>query len=193
MVQFKQDLDEVKDVVGIVPPLKVTFFGRFIFQKLLTLSVIRLSIYMFKLYEDVATAGEYKKVAEVNFLLITAACLVVPPVFYAIFLIGSNLAKDDVLNKSEIGTKTVNGLLLIPWQIKRHLDVLHFAAQRVCEWRSPDKPEEEVLQTLKRNAEILEFFEDLYAGFLQIFLQLYLFFKTFSVHPNSATDPLFCK
>ena len=182
-----------KDAVGVTPGLRTSFCGRFVFQKLLALAVIRLSVYLFKLYEDVATTSEYKKAGEVNFLLITAACLIVPPVFYAIFLIGSNLAKDDVLDKSEIGTKTVNGLLLIPWQIKRHLDLLHFAAQRVCEWRAPNGSEEEVVQTLKRNAEILEFFEDLYAGFLQIFLQLYLFFKTFSFDPNRPFDPLFCK
>ena len=153
------------------------FFMRVSFQRLVLFAVARLSIYIFKLFEDGYSVKEYKNQSDINFMLISAAGLVVPPVFYAIFLMGQNLTKDDILDTNELGTKAVNGLLLIPWQIKRHLDVLHFAAQRVCQWRQPTKDEQQDLQTIQRNAEILEFFEDIYAGFLQILLQLYIFLE----------------
>lgn len=43
---------------------------------------------------------------------------------------------------------------------------------------------------LSRSAEVLEFFEDFYAGFLQILLQLYLL----SMEVNNLIDKnLFCK
>ena len=144
------------------------------FQKLLLLAVVRLTVYMFKLVEDVKSVKEYKIQDQVNFMLLSATCLIIPSVCYSVYLMGQHLTKDDVIDKRELGTKAVNGLLLMPWQIKRHLDVLHFAAQRVCMWRAPDKQEVQDLQTMKRNAEILEFFEDVYAGFLQILLQIYL-------------------
>lgn len=65
-------------------------------------------------------------------------------------------------------------MLLHCWQLKRHLDLLYFSAQRVCHFR-PLKPEElEYKQNLKRDADVLEFFVNLYAGFLQLLLQLYL-------------------
>jgi hypothetical protein len=87
---------------------------------------------------------------------------------------GSNLVRDNVLKKSDIGTKMVNGFLLYCWQIKRHLDLLYFSAQRACHFR-PLKPEEqEFKQNLKRDADVLEFFVNLYGGFLQLLLQLYL-------------------
>lgn len=147
------------------------------FQKLLLLAVTRLSIYVFKLVEDAKSVKEYKeKDEDISFMLLSAACLIIPSLFYSVYLMGQNLTKDDIIDKRELGTKAVNGLLLIPWQIKRHLDVLHFAAQRVCMWRPPDKQEDQDLQTMKRNAEVLEFFEDLYAGFIQILLQVYLFY-----------------
>lgn len=156
----------------------VGFFGRIIFQKMLILSLGRLIIYIYKLYEDANSVNEYYSSWEVNFLIISACSLAVPPLFYAIYLVGSNLAKDDILDKTEISTKTVNGILLIPWQIKRHLDGLHFAAQRVCEWRRAEPHEEADMNAMQRNAEILEFFEDFYAGFLQIILQIYIYLGT---------------
>lgn len=42
---------------------------------------------------------------------------------------------------------------------------------------------------LNRDAEVLEFFEDLYAGFLQVVLQVYIF----SIHMDKADNDLFCK
>ncbi|CAG2122532.1 unnamed protein product, partial [Medioppia subpectinata] len=40
--------------------------------------------------------------------------------------------------------------------------------------RSPKTEEQEDIVSMQRNAEVLEFFEDFYAGFLQILLQLYI-------------------
>lgn len=149
-----------------------------IFQRMLFLSLVRISIYLFKLYEDGSAVNEYYNSVDLYFCIISVASLLVPPLFYAIYLIGSNLAKDDVLDSAEISTKALNGVLLILWQIKRHLDVLHFTAQRVCQWRSAKSAERNDLNTMARSAEILEFFEDFYAGFLQIILQLYIYLGT---------------
>ena len=63
-------------------------------------------------------------------------------------------------------------------QCSPDLDVLHYTAQRVCQRRSPDPKEQDDMKSMERNAEILEFFEDFYAGFLQILLQLYIWFGT---------------
>lgn len=149
-------------------------FGRLSFQIILIFAVSRLFIYIFKLFEDGISVKEYYNSNDTNFALISAACLAIPPLFYAIYLIGEHLTRTNTPDSNEIGTKLINGLLLFPWQIKRHLDVLHFAAQRVCQWRSPNNFEKSNFQSLKRTAETLEFFEDLYAGFLQILLQTYL-------------------
>lgn len=157
-----------------------SLFSRILFQKLLLMAVVRLSVYVFKLVEDANSVKEYEAGKHFKFMLISAACLIVPPVFYSIYLMGQNLTKDDVIDRRELGTKAVNGLLLIPWQIKRHLDVLHYSAQRVCAFRPPTKSENQELQSMERHAEILEFFEDLYAGFLQILLQVYLIL----LHPD---------
>jgi hypothetical protein len=40
--------------------------------------------------------------------------------------------------------------------------------------RAPQNNEKEDIASMQRNAEVLEFFEDFYAGFLQILLQLYI-------------------
>jgi hypothetical protein len=41
-------------------------------------------------------------------------------------------------------------------------------------YRTPQSNEKEDIASMQRNAEVLEFFEDFYAGFLQILLQLYI-------------------
>ncbi len=41
-------------------------------------------------------------------------------------------------------------------------------------YRAPQSNEKEDIASMQRNAEVLEFFEDFYAGFLQILLQLYI-------------------
>jgi hypothetical protein len=47
-------------------------------------------------------------------------------------------------------------------------------SERICLCRAPQNNEKEDIASMQRNAEVLEFFEDFYAGFLQILLQLYI-------------------
>jgi hypothetical protein len=54
------------------------------------------------------------------------------------------------------------------------LDVLHFVTQKVGILRKPRPDERKVISSMKQKAEVLEYFEDFYAGFLQILLQLYV-------------------
>lgn len=138
--------------------------SRLMFQYLVIASIYRMVVYLNKLYQDIDAVKEYYNERDFYFSIISIACLLLPPLIYAVFLVGSNLVRDDVLNKSEIGTKAVNGLLLFFWQIKRHLDMLHFSAQRICHFRPLKEEEDETMKELKRNADVLEFFENFYAG-----------------------------
>ena len=70
----------------------------------------------------------------------------------------------------------------------RHLDVLHFVSERICMCRSPKPEEQEDIQSMQRNAEVLEFFEDFYAGFLQILLQLYILMLQLAKTENFQTQ-----
>ncbi|RWS10159.1 hypothetical protein B4U79_12785 [Dinothrombium tinctorium] len=149
-------------------------FHRIVFQKLLLFSTVRLIIYLNKLYQDVNAVGEYSSKDYYKYCIISVLALTSPIIIYTFYLIGAHLAKDDIIDKVDVSTRTVNGLLLIPWQIKRHLDMLYFTAQRACQWRKPAKEEREEIKSLERNAEILEFFEDFYSGFLQLLLQIYI-------------------
>lgn len=102
-------------------PKSSSIFSRLTFQSLLILSVVRLTIYLNKLYQDVDSVTEYLSTKHVYYFLISVASLAAPPIIYAVYLIGANLSKDEEIDKTEVSTKTVNGFLLIPWQIKRYL------------------------------------------------------------------------
>ena len=162
-----------------------SLFRAFTFQGLVLFAVFRLCVYIGKIFEDGHSAQEYYQSNDLNFAIISAACLALPPLLYAFYLIGEHFVRSASVDSSEICTKFINGLLLFPWQIKRHLDVLHYAVQRVCQWRSPTEKETHDLQSIKRTAEILEFFEDIYAGPLQILLQTYLLFLS-SIHGSNG-------
>ena len=54
--------------------------------------------------------------------------------------------------------------------------------------RSPKPEEQEDIQSMQRNAEVLEFFEDFYAGFLQILLQLYILMLQLAKTENFTTQ-----
>lgn len=56
--------------------------------------------------------------------------------------------------------------------------MLYFAAQRVCEFRSLEPDEQEDISSIELEAETLEFFEDFFAGFLQLLLQMYISIST---------------
>ncbi|RWS27165.1 hypothetical protein B4U80_07086 [Leptotrombidium deliense] len=173
-------------------------FIRPIFQIMLVSSLVRLTIYLNKLYQDVNAVSTYYNDQDFYFAVISIAALIFPPLIYIGYLTGESLVKKLDIDAIDLSTRTVNGLLLIPWQIKRnciqhpfkqhqltcflrhaicsdrHLDVLYFSAQRVCFWRKPNVDEKNDMQQMERSAETLEFFEDFYAGFIQIVLQLYI-------------------
>ncbi|OTF71532.1 XK-related domain containing protein [Euroglyphus maynei] len=58
--------------------------------------------------------------------------------------------------------------------IIRHLDGLYFSSQNLCSFRPAKENEKENLSFVNRNAETLEFFEDFYAGFIQVAMQIYI-------------------
>jgi hypothetical protein len=93
--------------------------AKLLFQRLLILSVVRLIIYLNKLYQDCNAVTTYYTDSDFYFFIISIISLIAPPIVYALYLIGESLVKEDQIDKSDVSTKTVNGLLLIPWQIKR--------------------------------------------------------------------------
>jgi len=80
---------------------------------------VRLVIYLNKLYQDCNAVTTYYTDNDFHFFVISVVSLIAPPIVYAIYLIGDSLVKEDQIDKNDVTTKTVNGLLLIPWQIKR--------------------------------------------------------------------------
>ncbi|CAG2120367.1 unnamed protein product, partial [Medioppia subpectinata] len=95
---------------------QTSLFGRFLFQRLLIL--IRLIIYLNKLYQDCNAVNTYYSDHDFYFCIISVVSLLSPPIVYAFYLIGDTLVKETHVNRKDVSTKTVNGLLLIPWQIK---------------------------------------------------------------------------
>ena len=155
------------------------------FQRIFLFSLARLCVYLYKIYGDVESTKEYFNDSKINFSLISLLGLVTPPLIYAIYLSCEEILRKPDFRCKQVFTLFVNGLLLIPWQIKRHLDGLYFSSQKLCSFRSVKSEEKETITELQRKAEILEFFEDFYAGFLQIILQLYIFALTL----NNLADP----
>lgn len=143
------------------------------FPYLLVQALVHLGIYIHKLTQDAYSVSTYYQEQQLYYCAISVLCLFVPSLVYSAYLVADSIL-DRSTPASDICTKLVNGLLLVPWQIKGHVEVLHFAAQRVCSCLSPSKGEMVRLRTLKRETFVLEFFEDFYAGFIQILLQLYL-------------------
>ncbi|RWS10161.1 hypothetical protein B4U79_12784 [Dinothrombium tinctorium] len=148
--------------------------SKVLFQKLLVLSTFRLFVYLNKLYQDFYAVNKYYTTNEVNFCLISIAALITPIIMYTFYWLCIYTSENDLIQPRDIGTRIVNGFLLIPWQIKRHLDVVHFTAERACEWRTADEEEKTKIKSLKRTSIILQFFQDFYAGFLQLLLQFYI-------------------
>lgn len=218
---IKEDSGVQIEKTGGAGKLKKVFHKRS-FQFLLILSLIRLIVYLNKIYQDTNAISVYFSGSDILFSMISASAVIMPPLTYAIFLTSkcfiasitsssvikstSSSSKDvdavaDVEKETsspdtspstgDIMTRVINGLLLIPWQIKRHLDLLYFTSQRVCDWRSADEMETGQMIEMEREAEILEFFEDFFAGFIQILLQIYILIGSFSIdfwHDKSCED-----
>lgn len=165
---------------------QTSIWSRLLFQRIFIFSIIRLCVYINKVYQDAGSVKKYYEERAFYFGIISVLSLVSPSIIYAIYLSFETIIKANSNERfaKTVTTKFVNGLLLVPWQIKRHLDGLYFASERLCSFR-PGKPDEmENVACLSRSAEVLEFFEDFYAGFLQILLQLYLL----SLEVNNLLD-----
>ncbi|XP_054720022.1 uncharacterized protein LOC129229687 [Uloborus diversus] len=165
----KKEVPPTRTAGGILP-----MCGRFSFPWLLTLSIVQLSIYLNKLYQDSSAVGLYFTQKDFNYCVVSTLCLFFPALVYIIYIVAAYVKDQEEAEAKEIGTKVVHGLLLVPWQIKGRVEVLQFSAQRVCQTRplTPDELEEKSL--LERQAAVLEFFENFYAGLTQILLQLYI-------------------
>ncbi|GBM11835.1 hypothetical protein AVEN_26764-1 [Araneus ventricosus] len=163
-------------------PGVLSLFGRYSFPFLLASSVVKLSIYLNKLYQDSSAVGKYYSDRDINYCIVSAFCLFLPAVFYIIYIVGAYIKDQEEAESKEVGTKFVHGLLLVPWQIKGRVEVLQFSAQRVCQKRplTPDELEEKSL--LERQAQALEFFEEFYAGLIQMLLQLYIIINSLDGH-----------
>lgn len=152
----------------------MSIWSRFTFQKVFTLFFIRLLIYLNKIYEDYGEIQTYHKEKNYFFELISLLCFLLPPIVYAIYEAGSEWLKNERVSVRTILTKIVSSFLLIFWQLKRHLDAIFYSVQNLFFIREARADEKEQLFLITRKAETLEFFEDFYAGFIQVAFQLYI-------------------
>lgn len=67
----------------------------------------------------------------------------------------------------------LHGVLYVFWQLKRQVDVLSYLVERSCLWRKPREDEKEELGRLQTGGDGLEWFQDFYAAFLAIVVQVY--------------------
>lgn len=67
----------------------------------------------------------------------------------------------------------LHGVLYIFWQLKRQVDVMGYLVERACLWRKPSDNEKEELSRLRTGSDGLEWFQDFYAAFLAILVQVY--------------------
>uniref|UniRef100_A0A2L2YGK8 XK-related protein n=1 Tax=Parasteatoda tepidariorum TaxID=114398 RepID=A0A2L2YGK8_PARTP len=160
------------------PPPKsdgvLSLFGNYSFPYLLTASVIKLGIYLNKLYQDSSAVGKYYTDKELNYCIVSAFCLFLPALIYIMYIVSAYVKEQEEAEAKEVGTKVVYGCLLVPWQIKGRVEVLQFSAQRICNKRPLTENELEEKSFLERQAAVLEFFEEFYAGLIQMILQLYI-------------------
>lgn len=75
-----------------------------------------------------------------------------------------------ILGASE---QLIHGILFIFWQLKRQVDVVGYLVERSCLWRKPKQTEKQQLGRLRFSGDGLEWFQDFYAAFLAILVQVY--------------------
>ena len=160
------------------------------FPILLLESLIHLFGYVSKMFEDPATAKEYLDQGHHYGFIISVICFIAPTAVFTLYetsrsFLAGNRARETM-------TRMLNGLLLIPWQIKAHVDHLSFAAKRACVFRRLYTEELQHLSRIKQEVFVLEFFVDFYSGFFQLLLQLH--FLVISVAgDNSHGKPIICQ
>lgn len=155
-----------------------------IFPFLLIEGIVHLSIYIYKLVDDSRAVLEYWEKRQRFGLLISAFCLVAPTLIYAIYEMLRTVLSDQRSLRNVL-TKLVKGILLVPWQIKGHCEMLAFSADKVCQYRKLEPKEQQELSRIKQETFVFEFFEDFYSGFIQLLLQLH-FVNTMSTKGNES-------
>lgn len=168
------------------PEESPSVWQRFNFQRKLIGATFGLSVSIFKLTEDVKSVIKYTETSDYYF--ISLMCLIVPPLFYSLYLMGQNWMKNEVIEKNELVTRAVNGAFLYPWQIKSRIEVMHFTVQRVCQFRPPNRLEKQDLKIMEWNAQVLEFFQKMYSGIFQTLLQVYLIVLSFMTLSGASGD-----
>lgn len=136
--------------------------------------MFKFGVWLHKLYEDVGQAIEYSNDADTAYFIISVLMLILPTLMCLIYMILTKLI--DIRcqpSQKDIIVALINGLLLVPWQVKQCLDTLHYSAQRICDrvWSVYDA---KVVFSMGVDCDLLEFFEDMFSGFLGICLQLYI-------------------
>ncbi|GFT86613.1 XK-related protein, partial [Nephila pilipes] len=106
------------ETAGHTSPGVLSLFGRYSFPFLLASSVVKLSIYLNKLYQDSAAVGKYFTDKDLYYCIVSAFCLFLPAVLYILYIVGAYIKDQEETESKEVGTKVVHGLLLVPWQIK---------------------------------------------------------------------------
>lgn len=97
------------------------FWSRTLFQRIFLQSLCRLIIYLNKIYQDFGAVNTYHSEHALYFEIISLLCLILPSMIFAIYQSFAEFIKNENFNAKAIITKFVNGLLLIPWQMKRYL------------------------------------------------------------------------
>lgn len=78
------------ELPGAPGPGCFRLLGRVMFQRLVIFTVYRIFSYINKLYQDVHAVQEYYNERDMYFCIISAACLFLPPLIYAVFLVGAS-------------------------------------------------------------------------------------------------------
>lgn len=83
-----------------------------------------------------------------------------------------------------VGEQIIHGVLYIFWQLKRQVDVVGYLVERACLWRKATPNELRQVEQLRTGSDGLEWFQDFYAAFIAIILQVY----TLGTHWRSSTS-----
>ena len=95
-------------------------WSNLLFQRIFLFSLVRLVIYINKVYQDVGAVETYYGEQSLYFAIISLLSLVSPSLIYAIYRSFEEIIRSSNLELKKVTTKFVNGLLLMPWQIKRY-------------------------------------------------------------------------
>lgn len=98
----------------------MNLWSNLLFQRIFIFSLARMVVYINKVYQDVGAVQTYYDEKSFYFAIISVLSLVSPSLIYAIYLSFEEIIRAGKLELKPITTKFVNGLLLMPWQIKRY-------------------------------------------------------------------------